>query len=352
MSSGLIRDWPRTVEPLASGVIRSSAADFEVEERLGFEPEGAGEHVFLFIQKQNLNSTDVERQLARLSGVPRRDIGYCGLKDRRALTRQWYSVGLAGRQEPDWSALEGDDLKILVQTRHRKKLRRGVHRANAFRLVVRELDGDRSALESALQGLRQRGVPNYFGEQRFGRDGANIEAAMTWLRGESRAPKRHLRGIYLSALRALVFNTQLAARVEAGDWGTLLAGDACVLAGSASVFTAHTIDEDLQARLRAGDVHPGLPLWGLGKPLCSPQRWDQLRENLDGLEEVLGFLESREMALAWRPARLLPDDFCWQFCDDDSLVLEFTLGAGSYATAVLRELLHYNVKTGRERNKQ
>jgi len=352
VSDGLARDWPRAGEPRAAGVIRSEAADFEVEERLGFEPEGSGEHVFLFIQKQHLNTADVERQLARLGGVPRRDIGYCGMKDKHALTRQWFSVGLAGREEPDWSALESDQLQVLVQSRHRRKLRRGVHRANRFRLVVRDLTGERGALEDALQRVGREGVPNYFGEQRFGRQGGNIEAALDWLRGRGRAPKRHLRSLYLSALRALLFNELLAQRVEAGDWQLPRAGDACVLAGSASVFTANEIDEELLSRVDSGDVHPGLPLWGLGEPLCSGARWEELRTALAGMAEILEFLEARELALAWRPARVLPDDFCWQFCDDDRMVLEFTLGAGSYATAVLRELCDYKDKSGGERNTQ
>lgn len=353
MSCCLIRDWPRAgASPAITGAIRSEAADFEVEEHLGFEPEGSGEHVFLFIQKQNLNSADVERQLARLSGVPRRDIGYCGLKDRRALTRQWFSVGLAGREEPDWSALESDALQVLVQTRHRRKLRRGVHRANRFRLVVRDLAGERSALEDALRRVGEEGVPNYFGEQRFGHQGGNIEAALDWLRGQARAPKRHLRSIYLSALRALLFNELLAQRVEAGDWCVPRAGDACTLEGSASVFAATEVDEELLERARSGDVHPGLPLWGLGEPVCAAARWQELRDELSGMAEIAGFLEARELALAWRPARVLPDDFCWQFCDDDRMVLEFTLAAGSYATAVLRELCNYEDKTGGERNTQ
>jgi tRNA pseudouridine13 synthase len=340
-------DWPRVGGvPAASGVIRSQVADFEVEERLGFEPEGDGEHAFLFIQKRELNSVDVERELARLSGVPRRDIGYCGLKDRRALTRQWFSVGLAGREEPDWSSLERENLQILVQTRHRRKLRRGVHRGNAFRLVVRELEGDRDALELALRQVQRSGVPNYFGEQRFGRGGGNSEAAMAWVRGESKAPKRQQRGIYLSTLRALVFNTLLAARVEAGDWNALLAGDVCLLAGTGSLFAPEAIDADLEERIRQCDLHPGLPLWGSGEPHCSAARWKTFGEQVKDQQQVLEFLEARGLALGWRPTRVLPDDFCWQFCEDGALVLEFSLGAGSYATAVLRELITYNDNTG------
>jgi tRNA pseudouridine13 synthase len=344
----LIPDWPRALgAPVATGAIRTAPADFEVEEQLGFEPSGEGEHAFLFIEKQNFNTQDVLRRVARCAGVRERDVGCCGMKDRRAVTRQWFSVGLAGREAPDWGALESEGLRVLVSTRHRKKLRRGVHTGNAFRLVVRELRGQRDALEQRLRDVRERGVPNYFGEQRFGHGGGNLDAALAWVRGESAAPKRQLRGIYLSALRSQLFNTLLAGRVSAGNWERVETGDACMLNRSGSVFCADSVDEALAARARSGDVHPGLPLWGVGRPLAAADVWRAQCALLEPWAEITGFLEQQQLALAWRPARVLADDFCWQFCDDASLVLEFSLGAGSYATAVLREVVDYNDLAGR-----
>ena len=161
-------------------------------------------------------SDELVQRLSALSGVPERDIGLSGLKDRNAVTRQWFSVGMAGRREPDWQALEtGGDVQLLELGRHSRKLRRGVHRANRFSLVLRGVSGDRADLERRLQLVRQQGAPNYFGEQRFGRNGATLEQACRWARGGHRRQTRARRSLYLSALRAFLFNTALATRVAA-----------------------------------------------------------------------------------------------------------------------------------------
>lgn len=336
----LSRTWPRAWgEPVASSLLRVRPEDFQVEEQLGFDPEGEGEHAFLLVEKRGLNTMDVVRKLARLAGVPVRDLGYAGLKDRQAQTRQWFSIGLAGRSEPDWSSLENEQLRIMRNSRHRRKLRRGVHRGNRFRLTLRELSGDRETLISRLQQVREEGAPNYFGEQRFGFDGGNLDAGLSWLRGETGKPERHLRGIYLSALRSFLFNQLLAERVKSKRWHTPGVGDVCMLSGSNSFFTAQEPGEELSARAARGDIHVGLPLWGLGAPKCSEILWQEQQQALMNYEEICQFLLRQNMQLDWRAARLLPDDFCWQFCDDDTLVLEFSLATGGYATALLRELV-------------
>jgi tRNA pseudouridine13 synthase len=345
VSAELSLDWPRTWgEPVASCLLRVRPEDFQVEEQLGFEPEGEGEHAFLLIEKRGLNTMDVARMLARLAGVPLRDLGYAGLKDRRAQTRQWFSIGLAGRKEPDWSSLENEQLRVLKSSRHRRKLRRGVHRGNRFRLTLRELSDGSEALPSRLQQVREQGVPNYFGEQRFGFDGGNLEAGLSWLRGHTGKPERHLRGIYLSALRSFLFNQLLAERVKSKRWQLPAAGDVCMLSGSNSFFAAEQVDPELSARGSRGDIHVGLPLWGTGTPKCSEQLWQEQQQTLAEYEEICQFLLRQNMQLDWRAARLLPDDFCWQFCDDGTLVLEFSLATGGYATALLRELVCYKNK--------
>ncbi len=335
--------WPRARGiPCASALIRCRPEDFEVSEELGFELSGEGEHVFLYLQKRNLNSMELLQRLAALSGVPERDIGVSGLKDRNAVTRQWFSVGMAGRQEPDWLALEaGGDVQLLQRGRHSRKLRRGVHRANRFRLMLRAVSGERAELEQRLQLLREQGAPNYFGEQRFGRDGATLEQARRWALVGGRRLTRAKRGLYLSALRAFLFNTALAARVEAGSWNTVCEGDVCMLQGTRSLFGCERVDDELRARARLGDVHPGLPLWGRGISPASPERALEQRETLAEHRALCDFLEREGLELAWRPARLLADDFCWQFCDDGALQLDFALGAGAYATALLAEIVQY-----------
>lgn len=343
----MITDWPRAWGmPAASAKIRCRPEDFRVSEELGFALSGEGEHVFLRLQKRNLNSLELVQRLAALSGVPERDIGLSGLKDRNAVTRQWFSVGMAGRREPDWQALEtGGDVQLLELGRHSRKLRRGVHRANRFSLVLRGVSGDRADLERRLQLVRQQGAPNYFGEQRFGRNGATLEQACRWARGGQRRQTRARRSLYLSAMRAFLFNTALATRVATGDWNRVSAGDVCILNGTHSLFTCGSVDEELRVRVASGDVHPGLPLWGRGASPAAPERALLQRESLAEHRDLCDFLEREGLELAWRPTRLLADDFCWQFCDDGDLQLDFALGAGAYATALLAEIVQYEQGT-------
>jgi len=339
----MIPEWPRAAgPPCASAVLRSSPEDFQVSEELGFEPAGEGEHAFLHLQKRGLNTLDLVRRLAQVSGVPRRDIGYSGLKDRNALTRQWFSVRMAGRQEPDWQALaSAGDVQVLAVSRHLRKLRRGVHRRNRFTLVLRDLAGDRVVLEERLQRVRARGVPNYFGEQRFGRQGATLQQAREWMVSRGSRVSRERRGLYLSALRALLFNRLLAARVDSGEWDRLLPGDVCMLQGTRSLFSCEEVDEKLRARARRGDVHPALPLVGRGASPASAERLTWQAGVLAGEEATCAFLEEAGLELGWRPARMPVDDFSWRFCDDRSLRLQMALPAGGYATAVLAELVRY-----------
>jgi len=334
--------WPRAWGALpGAALIRCSPEDFEVSEQLGFELSGEGEHCFLYLQKRQLNSMELLQRLSVLSGVAPRDIGLSGLKDRNAVTRQWFSIGMAGRAEPDWQLLEADgDVRILELGRHLRKLRRGVHRSNRFILVLRALTGERAALQQRLEKLREAGFPNYFGEQRFGRNGSTLEQARRWMRGGRRIT-RDKRSLYFSALRAYVFNRLLAARIESGNWNAVEPGDACLLQGTRSLFFCAEVSEDIRARAVCGDIHPGLPLWGRGQAGagtgCS-------KRELDSMAECAGmcdFLEQSGLDLAWRPARMVPDDFCWQFCDDATLRLEFSLGPGGYATALLAELVQY-----------
>ena len=324
-----------------SALIRCCPEDFQVSEQLGFELSGEGEHCFLYLQKRQLNTMELLQRLSALCGVAPGSIGFSGLKDRNAVTRQWFSVGMAGRAEPDWSSLEsGGDVQVLEVGRHRRKLRRGVHRANRFTLVLRELQGERADLELRLQKLRDEGVPNYFGEQRFGRNGSTMEQARRWIR-DGRRISRDKRSLYLSALRAFVFNQLLTQRVQSGDWNVIQRGDVCVLRGTRSFFTCDEISDDIQGRTASGDLHPGLPLWGRGLDSISPDTSARRAGRPTECGDICDFLEASGLELAWRPARLLPDDFCWQFCDDGTLQLDFALGAGSYATALMAEFVSY-----------
>jgi tRNA pseudouridine13 synthase len=337
-------NWPKAGGPLAaSGRIRCRNEDFIVSEQLGFEPGGGGEHAFLHLEKNGLTTDDLIKQVSGLAGIHPRDIGVSGLKDRNAVTRQWLSVRLAGKDEPDWSQLQaGGRITVLTVARHPKKLKRGVHRANRFELLIRHLQGDREQLETRLQQVREQGVPNYFGEQRFGRGGGTLEQALRWMDSGGRKVSRNKRSLYLSVLRSLLFNDLLADRVAAGDWNRVSAGDVCILQGSRSLFAAADSElDDLLRRSIDGDVHPALPLWGKGEVLTGAGQLRRQREILDQHQAICHFLEQQGLQLAHRAARVLADDFCWQFCDDNSVRLEFSLPAGSYATAVLAELMQH-----------
>jgi tRNA pseudouridine13 synthase len=331
----LLRDWPRAGgETQVSAELRSANADFQVDEELSFEADGSGEHALLQIEKNGLNTQDVVQRLARLSGRAERDIGFSGLKDRHAITCQWFSVGMAGASEPDWGELNCNELAVKTVQRHQKKLRRGVHRQNNFKIVLRKLRGDIGGLERRLQVVAEAGVPNYFGEQRFGIDGNNVVGGLAWMRGEARAPRRQRKGFLLSALRSALFNETLAQRVNTEQWSLPLLGDRCQLRGSASHFLHDGTDPEITTRSEEGDISLALPLWGRS-------RGEPPARNV-GYEELCQFLEEQGLSLDYRAARLFADDFCWRFCDDETLQLEFSLPRGGFATAVLRELVAYN----------
>jgi tRNA pseudouridine13 synthase len=314
-------DWPRSffkndeAESDVTARIRSCPEDFRVDEELGFSPDGDGEHSLLHIQKRNRNTDQIARQLARHAGVRARDVAYCGLKDRAAITSQWFSVWLPGKTDPDWSSIEDENLKILKQSRHRRKLQRGALQGNRFEIVLREIQAGQSGIEKRLNHIREHGVPNYFGEQRFGRDGGNLSAAQTMFEGK-RIKDRFLRGLYLSSARSLLFNEVLAERVRKNSWTTILPGEAVMLAGSRSFFVCDEIDEKIKRRLEDNDIHPSGPLWGRGE-LSAHDEAGELEKTVvashslfcEGLEQA-GLKQER------RALRLTVNDLQWTWLED------------------------------------
>ena len=337
-------DWPRVSgAPVASAVMRACAEDFRVDEVSSVEIDGDGEHLMIRVRKRNQNTVDVAQRLARHAGVKLRDIGYAGLKDRNAVTTQWFSVWLPGKPDPDWSGLEDDDLQILDSRRHGRKLQRGALRGNRFVLVLRDVEfhapADRSALEQRLAVIAEQGVPNYFGEQRFGRRGRNLTEA-TAMFGGRRVKDRHRRGLYLSAARSFLFNEVLAARVAGHNWNRMLSGEALMLAGSRSFFVAEKADAELEARFAAGDVLASGPLWGRGSPLPRGEALALETRALAGHCVYRDGLASAGLKQERRALRLPVADLQWCWLPDGQhLQLGFELPAGCYATSVLRELV-------------
>ena len=336
--------------PAASGVIRATPEDFFVDEIPAVEAEGEGEHLLLHVEKRDANTEWAARRLAQAAGLRKADVSFAGMKDRFAVTRQWFSLHLGNREVPDFTPLEEEGIRVLSAERHARKLRRGVLKGNRFRLVVRELQGERDALEERLRAVAEQGVPNYFGEQRFGHGGNNLRHADEMFAGR-RVKDRHKRGIYLSAARSRLFNEVLAARVTDGSWRSALAGEVLILRGSNSHFVAEVVDEEIERRLAEGDVHPSGPMWGRGRPipvgevLALEERlladWAAWR---DGLEHAGLKQERRALGLAVA-------ELDWTFPEEGVVVVEFALSAGSYATGVLRELFDYR-EPGREAGRE
>lgn len=323
--------------PPLTATLRSTPEDFRVEEVLGYDADGEGEHALLWVEKREANTDWVARELARFAGVSPVNVGYAGLKDRHAVTRQAFTVQLPGKADPDWSAFPHAEVKVLASTRHKRKLKRGALRGNRFVLVLCDVRGDRVRAEQVLHYIATRGVPNYFGEQRFGREGGNVAQARAMFAG--RRVDRDKRSILLSAARSQIFNSVLAARVECDAWDKPLDGEIWALAGSRSWFGPEPFDDVLAARLAQGDIHPSGPLWGQGKPPAVSVAGELEWEVSAAFSDLADGLAAARMDQERRSLRLLAKEFRWHWLDDETLELSFELPAGAYATVVARELI-------------
>ncbi len=320
-----------------TGNIRTTNKDFQVDEIPDFEPSGEGEHVCLKVRKSGQNTEWTGKQLADIAGVSRRDVSYAGLKDRHAITVQWFSVWLPGKEPPDWSAHLPESIEILEEVRHNRKVRIGTLKGNRFKLVIRECIGDKSAVEKTLETIRRQGVPNYFGAQRFGRDNHNIQRATAWFSGEIKPKARHQKSMYLSAARSWLFNHCLSERVSSNTWNIALEGDVFQLDGSNSCFY-EPLDEILQQRVSSFDLHPSGPLWGLGE-LASQHEVRAQESALSSLFPVLSAgLEKHGLKQERRALRLMVNELDYRWLSTDVLELSFRLKPGAYATSVLQEL--------------
>lgn len=321
----------------STGVIRSSVDDFIVNEIQSFELSGEGEHAFLHIEKCNENTDFIARLLSRFAGVRQRDVSYAGLKDRHARTTQWFSVWLPGKPDPDWSELNSDTLKVLHVARHSRKLKRGSLAGNQFILKIRDWQGDKAILEQQLNLIKQQGVPNYFGEQRFGREGANINKALALFAGEKLS--RNLRGMYLSAARSYLFNQIVSLRVQNKTWNQAVEGDLLMFTDSHSFFKVDLLDASIEERITTLDIHPTAALWGRGELETSASIYDLEQHIADQHTDIASGLVKFGLEQDRRAMRSKVKDLQWKFLDSDCLELQFSLNSGSYATAVFREIV-------------
>ncbi|MFQ5546940.1 MAG: tRNA pseudouridine(13) synthase TruD [Woeseia sp.] len=332
-------DWRRACgAPVMAGEIRKRPGDFQVDERLGFALTGDGEHDYLQIEKVGANTSWVARGLAEFTGIAASDVGYAGMKDRHAVTTQWFSVRRPAGNRADWSKLGMAGVRVMQSRRHRRKLRRGAHAGNRFRIGLRHATGAEEEIDERLVTIRAAGVPNYFGEQRFGHDGANIALARDLFSG--RRLSRAKRSIALSAARSFVFNRILEKRVSAGNWNVLLPGDCASLDGSASIFNVEQVDDELRRRIDLLDIHPSGAMWGAGQLQSGRETAELERAVVATCPDLARGLEHAGLKMGRRALRLAVRELGWDR-QGDSLELHFYLARGGYATAVLREIAGY-----------
>lgn len=319
-----------------SGQLRTEPEDFEVEEISGFEPSGEGEHRWLWIEKRGANTEWVARQIASFAGVQPVDVGFAGRKDRHAVTRQAFTVRAPRTAELDWASFAPEGVRVLSHTRHARKLPRGALAGNRFMLRVRGVEGDVEGAFDRFADIAANGMPNYFGEQRFGRAGGNVAAALAMFNGQR--VRRDERNLLLSAARSSIFNAVLGHRVGNGTWNRGLDGEVWQLDGSGSIFGPESESDDLRQRAGAGAIHSTGPLWGRG-PLRSTGAVAALEQACAEAQPALAKgVEAAGLGMQRRSLRVLVREASIA-AERDDFILRFVLPAGSYATCLLRELI-------------
>jgi tRNA pseudouridine13 synthase len=346
-------------KPESSGDLRTHMSDFKVFEQLPFQPCGEGEHLLIHIRKAGVNTIMVARLLAKYFSVKEHLVSYAGLKDRFAVTEQWFGVHVPGKTIYDLSDLAIDGVEVLFYARHNKKLRTGALTGNRFELTLRNVTAI-EALKARWQQIIDKGVPNYFGEQRFGIDAGNLDKAKRMFGNGKQGTEevvgkkvrdKKKRGLYLSAARSFIFNQVVSERIEQQRFSRIEKGDVCMLAGTQSVFLVSEVDQTLTARLIEKDIDITAPMWGAGElmttgePLILEQKVaEQQPEFSIGLPRFGLKQERRRSRLSIANATLVVEE---QDADNATVLLTFSLPAGCYATTILRELIDYQDLTQR-----
>ncbi|MGR5287297.1 tRNA pseudouridine(13) synthase TruD [Vibrio maritimus] len=302
-------------KPAVSAKFKASNQDFIVNEVLGFEFAGEGEHLMLRIRKNGENTSFVANELAKVCGVKSKDIGWAGLKDRHAVTEQWLSVHLPKKNVPDFSAFlaQYPSIEIVATDWHNKKLRPGDLAGNEFAIRLTEVSGA-EALKARVALVCDSGVPNYFGQQRFGHDGNNVSEAKRWGRDNVRTRNQNKRSLYLSAARSWIFNHIVSERLQQDCFNTELAGD--ILDETGMITAALAGDNALPTTDEAEKLEQSI---------------------LDQEPDLMALIRGNRMRHDRRAIVLKPDSLNAQW-DEDSVTLSFFLDSGSFATSILREL--------------
>ena len=330
-------------EPNLMVDVKSKPADFIVDELMEIELTGEGEHIWLNISKAAMHTNQVVKAISKLSHVHQKNIGISGMKDFRAKTTQWFSVWMPGVKEadlPDWTMLNSDSMKINRIVRHSRKLKRGTHIGNRFNIVLRNFEGEFDHFEKRIESIKHQGVPNYFGEQRFGINGSNLNQAYDFLSSNKKVKQRQKRSMLLSSARSWLFNSVLSERLRQQSWLSVQQGEPLIFNHSRQFFICDDVVE-CQERVDGLDVHTTAPLWGIGENKIFPQSSTlqsfeyQIISQFDIFQQ--GLIQSG-LDYSRRALRFVPSDLSWNRVEQD-IELTFILGRGLFATSLLRELV-------------
>lgn len=329
-------------EPTESAIFKQTLDDFIVEETLRFEPSGEGAHHLLYIEKKNVNTDIVCHKLQKFAEVKPTDIGYAGKKDRFAVARQWFSVQLPLLKDIDWQEFNDDEVTVLSATRHDKKVRIGAVKSNQFTITLNDFTGDKDAFNERLEQIKESGFPNYFGEQRFGRDrngeiGTNLSRGVDVLMFNKRLKNRNLQGLLFSAVRSFLFNHVVSERIGQELARELLSGDFVMLSGSEKGFVVQELEVEAQ-RYKEGDVLLTAPLAG-SRPNPQYDALDFEAEALLPYQQLIDKLANKRFNEERRALIVFPQNVTCQWHNDSQVELSFSLPKGAFATSLLRELV-------------
>jgi len=332
--------------PGIGGLLKQSPDDFIVEEIPAYLPSGEGEHLFLWIEKRDLSAEQLHARVARVLRISRNDVGIAGLKDRRAVTRQFVSV--PARCEPLVPELESTESRVLGATRHRNKLRTGHLRGNRFEIVVRNVPDDALARATAItEVVRERGFPNYYGEQRFGIDDSTVELGFDLLAARKQprdipaSRRRFLLRLALSAVQSRLFNDVLAERLTTGRLHRLEAGDVMQVVASGGCFVVDDVETEQSRFDRRETVVTG-PMFGveMKSPTGAPRDREDAVLDRHGITSAMLAEHRRLIPGARRAALIWPEELTIDAVPD-GLRLNFALPSGVYATTLLREFMKF-----------
>lgn len=344
MSGKLLYPYGR---PTISGLFKSQATDFIVTENLGFEPSGEGEHLFLWIEKSMLTTHELIEHVARDFSVKARDVGYSGLKDKLAITKQWLSLYLPGQMN-SLTLPEISKYKIISHAWHHKKLRPGTHRSNQFEAIIRGVKTLPDTSYQQLELIQNQGMANYFGQQRFGQKDDNVARALHAFTNARRARKlsRSKKSMYLSSLRSFLFNSILSRRIGLEYWDKPMPGDVFMLCGSQSIFY-EPLSNVLLERIKKFDLSSTVSLYGSGKQLLQDDALALESKVVTEYESIKNCLIQQSSKLQMRATRVAVQGLSVDHdVGAETLHVKAGLPRGSYFTSLLAHFVDTDYRAG------